>query len=369
MMNVIVGGRAMKWHGLRNPNYQGDWDIWTSKEWDIKFEGMDVCVMPKDILLQFKNTRSGYASLDDLYTIKLSHLPYDIFWWKHVQDILLLKKHGAKINQTLYDKLKDHWKSEHGGSKSHLSLYQSKDQFFDDFVPKQYEHDYLHELVAFPAQPMYISCLKDGEDVFIDKDKWNLLSFEQKVRMMKEEIAVIALERWLIPSLTKKNNQFTIQQSWNRSVHKTVTRLTKGEFSCFIVENIEEFLNPLEKEMLHTLEVLNLKEIYMTNKINFVDFIEMVDEILVEEGFPHEWEEKWNEYDILHGDFPENSRVEFIKREGGGEGGTEDCYSVIKVDGVFYKVTYSYYSHYGFETDYAEVFVVSPKKKIITVYE
>lgn len=187
--------------------------------------------------------------------------------------------------------------------------------------------------------------------------------------MLKEEIAVIALERWLIPSLTSGNNSITIQQTWNKSLHKTLTRLTKGIFCDFLVENIEEFLYPLEKEMLYTLAQLNLKEMYMSNKIDFDEFIEMVNGSLLSSGEKPSWAGEWDEYEILMGDIPSTGLVEFIEQDGGGEGGSEDCYSVIKVDDIYYKITYSYFSHHGFETEYAEVFVVSPKQKTITVYE
>lgn len=369
---ITVGRKAlrktMSEFGLPFYNTKTDTDVRGRYEVEKVSKGFDYCQMPVHIMEAFSegSKKDRIATAEDLLSIKMSHFAYDIFWKKHKRDILLLKKlTKGEYNESLYLVLKDHWKKEFG-NKDFLSLYKTKDEFFDDFVPKQHEHDYLHELVAYPAQPMYTSCLKDGHDVYIDKDKWNLLSHVAKVRMLKEEISVIALERWLIPSLTKEDNRFTIQQAWNYSLHKTTTRLTKGKFCDFLVENIDEFLDPLEKEMLYALEILNLKEIYMTDKINFNDFIEMVNETLEERP---RWGDEWDEYDILLGDFGEDPRVEFIEQEGGGEGGAEDCHSVIKVDGVFYKVTYSYYSHHGFSTDYAEVFVVTPKEKTITVYE
>ena len=66
---------------------------------------------------------------------------------------------------------------------------------------------------------------------------------------------------------------------------------------------------------------------------------------------------------------PEVDRVKFIEREGGGEGGAEDCESIIQVDGTFYKITYSYRSHYGFDWDYPEVYVVKPVERTVTFYE
>lgn len=372
---IIVGSRALR-DKLREVGHFAfrvcvDTDVWSDQPMDRKVAGLDFTLIPSEILNLFseETKKTRVASLEDLLAIKMSHFGWDIFWKKHKQDILLIKKFTkGKYNERLYLALKEYWKGIHG-RKDFLSLYKDKDAFFDDFVPKQYEHDYLHELVAFPDPPLYISCLKEGHDVFIDSSKWQSLPRERKIRMMKEEIAVIALERWLIPTLSKQKNVFTIQQAWNKSLHKTVTRLTKGIFCDFMVENIEEFLFPLEKEILYVLSRLNLKEIYMSNTITLDDFTSLVNEALLSEGESPRWDDKWSDVDILMGDFPENSRVEFIKREGGGEGGSEDCYSVIKVDGVFYKVYYNYFSHYGFCTEYADVRVVTPKEKTIIVYE
>lgn len=99
----------------------------------------------------------------------------------------------------------------------------------------------------------------------------------------------------------------------------------------------------------------------MNNTITLDDLTTLVNKTLRDE--------EWKDIDILLGFIPKTSRVEFIEQEGGGEGGSENCYSVIRVDGTFYKVLYNYYSHYGFNTDYAEVRVVQPKEKLITVYE
>lgn len=378
-MLITVGRTALnhrlKQLGVYISPRNTDIDVWTlegdrlpSNKGALR---LDSTVMPQEVMTAFQEQSKfeAIATLEDLLAIKLSHLSYDIFWHKHKQDTLLLKRlTEGKYNRELCNALREHWKGEFG-NKDFLSLYRTKDKFFDDFVPKLYEHDYLHELIAFPNHPVYTSCLKEGHDVFVDKEKWDALPNIRKIRMMKEEIAVIALERWLIPALSKQKNVFTIQQVWNKSLHKTVTHLTKGIFCDFIVENIEEFLFPLEKEMLYVLSRLNLKEIYMSNTITLNDFTTLVSEALLAEGEVPRWDDEWVDVDILMGDFPENNRVEFIEQEGGGEGGAEDCYSVIRVDGVFYKVFYNYYSHDGFNTEYAEVRVVQPKEKLITVYE
>ena len=60
-----------------------------------------------------------------------------------------------------------------------------------------------------------------------------------------------------------------------------------------------------------------------------------------------------------------------VSSEGGGEGGAEYCESVFKYRDKYYKVYYYYYSHQGYETKdiHETICEVTPKQKVITVYE
>lgn len=251
-MKILVGSKAAKIH---IPTFceGNDVDYWSlEKLWNC-----DSSIIPKEIVPLFEHDSlvNRCATLNDLLTIKLSHLPYDILWKKHLNDYLMFKKHGAQINQALYVALQQHWENVHG-NKSFLSLYRTKDNFFDDYVEKEQEHDYLHELVAHPNKPMYIQCLQDGQEVMIDWDKFLAMPFEQQVKMFREEINVIAAERWLIP--TKDSGKITFREAYSKSLHKTVTALTKGRASRFLCENIEEFIRPNRKEVEYMFSVLNI---------------------------------------------------------------------------------------------------------------
>lgn len=123
------------------------------------------------------------------------------------------------------------------------------------FESLEFPHDYLHELVAYPNRPVYERCLRENQEVLIDKDKFFAMPFEDQVRMFREEITVIAAERWVL------NPKLEGRVSWYRahmfSVRKTVTTLTKGWASRFLVENIEHFVKPewsYWKHLLNTLE-------------------------------------------------------------------------------------------------------------------
>ena len=251
-MEILVGSKAAKIHipTFREGN---DVDYWSlEKLWNC-----DSSIIPKEIVPLFEHDSlvNRCATLNDLLTIKLSHLPYDILWKKHLNDYLVFKKHGAQINRALYVALQQHWENVHG-NKSFLSLYRTKDNFFDDYVEKEQEHDYLHELVAYPDKPIYTQCLREGQEVMIDWSKFLLMSFEQQVKMFREEINVIATERWLLP--TKDSGRITFREAYSKSLHKTVTALTKGKASRFLCENIEEFIRPNRKEVEYMFSVLNI---------------------------------------------------------------------------------------------------------------
>jgi len=64
-------------------------------------------------------------------------------------------------------------------------------------------------------------------------------------------------------------------------------------------------------------------------------------------------------------------KYEHIEQAGGGEGGTEDCYGIIKFKDKYYKTEWRYFSHYGFDYCGAMSYIkeVTPKQKTITVYE
>lgn len=251
-VHKVVGSRAA---AFRTEGwYRGisDLDIWSAVPLP-KEKGLDSSVMSQEIMDAFQLPQANYATLDDLYTIKISHLPWGIFWWKHANDALFLKQQGAELNVPLYELLKEHWKEVHG-TKTQLSLYRSKEEFFDDAVPKEYDHDLLHELVSFPERPVYTTVLKDGQQVLTDKDKFLALSFNNKVRMLREEMNVIMCERWLLHDHICA--KITLPQAWRMSVEKTTTALTKGIYSEFICENLEHFVLADKKETEHLFKTL-----------------------------------------------------------------------------------------------------------------
>lgn len=368
-LKVVVGGLALQRLGLRRE--PRDKDIWTeSDNHFVSYEGEEVSLIPQTILESFspESLGSGFANAEDLLAIKLSHLPYDIKWSKHLNDMLLLKNlTKGEYNVKLYKNLCKYWSKIH--TKEHLSLYKTKDEFFDDFVVKEFEHDWLHILVAVEGTPIYTKVLSEGQEVLVCKEKFDKLWYNYKVQMWREEIAVIALERWVIPS----EGKISYLVAWHRSLHKVVTALTKGWASEWIIFNIEEFLTPLELPEL-VWRTLFIKE----NKMDLNELSDVLNKLIGDDVFGDYDSEDCVMYlsDFLVDGglgFYENPHkkygVEFIEQEGGGEGGGEYCYTVFKIKDTLYKVEYSYYSHEGFNFDYMDFKEVKPVQRMVTFYE
>lgn len=54
--------------------------------------------------------------------------------------------------------------------------------------------------------------------------------------------------------------------------------------------------------------------------------------------------------------------LRLMEYDGGGEGGSEDCYSIIRVGQRYFRCDYEYYSYNGFDySDGSEVYEVAPK--------
>lgn len=62
-------------------------------------------------------------------------------------------------------------------------------------------------------------------------------------------------------------------------------------------------------------------------------------------------------------------KVQCVEYSGGGEGGSQDCRSILKIGDQFFSVHYSYFSYDGFDYSYAAVFEVQPFEKIVTDYK
>ncbi|QLF83388.1 hypothetical protein SEA_NICEHOUSE_174 [Rhodococcus phage NiceHouse] len=180
------------------------------------------------------------ATLDELYTIKVSHS----FWRlknksfeKHLYDIIEMQRNGAKLIPRLYDILYPIWEQRYGKKKANLN--QSASDFFNKQVTRLYDHDSIHATIA-DGEPLFNKILKDGQQVAVDKAKFDALDHETKIKLVQEEIYATALERLYIG----QDDPVGYKTAYVRSLKEMFTSYSKGWFALWIVDNLLELKAP-----------------------------------------------------------------------------------------------------------------------------
>jgi hypothetical protein len=244
-MGLVIGSTAL-YRLLPESREPKDFDVFARPEDPQATRAADVFWHP--LLEGSQLDRGDFATLNELYTIKHSHIYWELkngTWDKHIVDLILMKKHGAKLDLELHNLLYKIWTETHG--KKQMNLKQAAGNFFDDAVKRIYDHDSIHDSCCFGRYPLYVDILKDGESVDIDPKKLWAMDHETLVKLFREEIAATALERWMIP----RNYKFSPGLAYKLALKKTITSLTRGRSARFIVSNIEDFIKPHSYMELH----------------------------------------------------------------------------------------------------------------------
>jgi len=233
-MKILIGSLALKEH---LPNIREPKDI---DHFSDELEGSEVFWHPT---LADYNWSGEVASLNELYTIKVSHSFWELrngTWDKHMFDIVKMKEAGAELIPELYAILYPIWVEKHGAKRANLEL--SPDEFFNPNVQRKYEHDSIHHSIAYFQEegPLFNRILRDGHQVAVDRSKFEALSLEDKFKLVREEVYATALERRLIPVDYNMNARV----AYAFALKRTITSYTKGWFPLFIVENYNELRKP-----------------------------------------------------------------------------------------------------------------------------
>lgn len=268
MKPVLVGSRALAyWVPEFTPRENADWDIICEEPKLFRFipevdsqrvETHTFDELNNDHLcleyatdtraVSVNGVECNVMTLDGLAVMKRSHLWRAHFFEKH---IAMYHKYLAKhlptdrIGQQL---LKDRIKlTKEKYPQRNPSLKQTNDDFFDDFVEKEFDHDWIHELVAHYERPLFERLKQpDGmSDAWCEKDLWEKLSYEDKCRCVAEECHVIACERFMIPTKWEHFQKL----AYFKALNKVCTTLTSGWFRDHAIDNfpqIVELYDPLK---------------------------------------------------------------------------------------------------------------------------
>jgi len=187
-MSLLIGSTAIKYHFPDFPRDPKDTDYAV----DIKEWSKSSTKSTEYLLNPIIGNLDGIASPDTLLTLKMSHaIGWNINWEKHIFDIQFLLKKGAKLNLELFNELYAYWNTVHEPNKR-SDLDMSAEEFFNNTLKTP--HDYYHTLLK--EIPTYTKVLKDGAEVDVSEDKFNALDFEEKCDLVREEVMVMAYERY-----------------------------------------------------------------------------------------------------------------------------------------------------------------------------
>lgn len=180
-----------------------------------------------------------------LKVIKRSHLWRDWNWDKHITQYYRTPLHTVRLWDLDEGMLKERIKlTKEAYPQGNPSLNQTNEDFFDDSVKKVYDHDWLHELVAYPDKPMYTRLKHDYSKAWCEKDLWEQLTDDQKNLCVAEETHVIACERFCIPSGWKHNHN----HAYYKALKKVCTTLTSGWFRDWAIDHFPQVWELRNKE-------------------------------------------------------------------------------------------------------------------------
>lgn len=264
-MNLLIGSRALHAHIW-------DYEIKDTTDWDIisdrpveAFAGYNVEIhnpneylsdrffqFASDEVFCFLNDEPVHlCSLEGLAVIKRSHLSLDHFWNKHIGAYHKYLKPYFKMEY--WDLMKAREEETLKMAKQrHPSLMMSNDQFLNhDYVTKKYDHDWLHEQVAFYDKPLYLRLkyANKMELAWCERELFEDLTHEEKLECVLEEVMVIALERFLIPGIEHGS-----KIAFQKSLKKVCTTLCSGWFRDFAIDNWDQLRTMCDKDKLDRLK-------------------------------------------------------------------------------------------------------------------
>jgi hypothetical protein len=241
MKKIIIGSHAIKQF---YPDFREPKDLDYICENDDTMTPEVQCYWIPEFEELLKVNR-GFDCLDPdcMLTLKAAHANWNIHWEKTINDILFLQSKGHEINVPLYKLLVKGWRKIHGKESAPLRGKDSK-TFFEDAVHRHYNHDSIHEAVAYYDRPLFERTLTDPESgsVMCSEEKFNEMSLEDRVKMAKEEIFVTALERYIIPAQVNGKPPYSKGRAYMQSLKKFVTTMSSGWMSLFLIENYSDLV-------------------------------------------------------------------------------------------------------------------------------
>lgn len=196
---------------------------------------------------------------DILYVIYLSHIhriiPYANLeenikiWENHYLKYIQLRENvGYQIDKILYDSDSNnylnkifHMRFNETNQKyrdTNIDMNKSENEFFKDNVERYFDHDFIHAEVALMLRGEHILLFskfqKEGS-IALDEEKFTKADNDLKIKMFQEEIIVLFLERFIIPTLI---NNYKIPQKKFTGFDEKFMKFKLKELSLHLILNL-----------------------------------------------------------------------------------------------------------------------------------
>jgi hypothetical protein len=193
-----------------------------------------------------------YANPEILFLIKKSHVGYQIHWDKNINDYSYLKtkvKNLDFFSIALEDftLLRAEEMKLRFSNRKKIDLDMNNDEFFkktQKAIKRKYPHDLLHKHTCYYDVPIYEKLKHNKNSAKVEESLWNNLSHLDKIKAVREEAMVIALERKIIPAKEKGETWDKIS-SFRWALMRISTNLTDGFFQQFALDNHIEIMKDI----------------------------------------------------------------------------------------------------------------------------
>ena len=244
-MTWLIIGSTAAYHWF--PDYRKPFDIDLLTPTEIKTKDSKICFIDTqwhdaaEFLIE-QNKDKVFADPDTLFTLKVSHAHWNVKWEKTMYDIEFLKRKGCQLNMELYKRLFPVWVQVHG--KKRVNMNQPMTEFFKDAVPREYDHEVLHELVAFGVRPLHEQLRSDLSTAWCSEAMFNELSEDDQCKTALEEMMATAIERG---RLSTRSKQSEISIALSKAHFQLCTSMTTGWFARFLILNRHKLLSEYRK--------------------------------------------------------------------------------------------------------------------------
>jgi hypothetical protein len=205
------------------------------------------CDLQTQLPIWWKKSRSpavGCPSRQQLAQVKRAHCTSEHHFHKHIRDYHALRNRDEPWDSDWVKRRAEQVKTLKAAIDKKISLKKNSSSFFGQSASKikpLFVHDELHRVIAEPKAPAY--SLFQTQEVYCDRNMFDALPLEERIRAVVEESQVLAVERILAPFYLQ-GNWFNLHERYANpqfafewGLMRVCTTITSGWFRTFAIEH------------------------------------------------------------------------------------------------------------------------------------